>query len=197
MMQVAELMNQYGYFAVFFGVMIEGESVLLAAAYAIHQHYLHVWPVVLTAASGAALSDHVYFYLGRHQGAGWLARHDNVRKRAERVQNLVYQHQTLLLMFFRFMVGFRTITPLLLGMAGVARWRFFVFDVVASLLWATLITFAGNWLLKQLHDLRVYERLSENHMIIGLLLLASLIGAAHLWWMRRKRQRSTPKSPTI
>lgn len=196
-MQVAELMNQYGYFAVFFGVMIEGESVLLAAAYAIHQHYLHLWPVVLIAACGAALSDHIYFYLGRHQGAGWLARHDNVRKRAERVQNLVYQHQTLLLMFFRFMVGFRTITPLLLGMAGVARWRFFLFDLVAALLWATLITLAGNWLLKQLHNLHVYERLTENHMIIALLVLASLIGAGHLWWMRLKRQRSTPKPPML
>ena len=46
-MNLATVLHEYGYPAVFFGVMLEGESVLLAAAYGIHRHFLAWWPVVV------------------------------------------------------------------------------------------------------------------------------------------------------
>jgi membrane protein DedA with SNARE-associated domain len=186
-MDIVQFISQYGYAAVLFGAMIEGESVLLAAAYAVHQHYLLLWPVILCGSLGAIVSDHLYFYVGRTQGSGWLMRHENVRRRAVQVQDLVQKHQTLLLMGFRFMVGFRTITPLLLGMGGVSRLRFLIFDSIASVVWATLITVLGNWILVQLQQLQWPHDAAENRIIWGLVILAALIGAGHLWWMRRKR----------
>jgi membrane protein DedA with SNARE-associated domain len=46
-MELQDWIGQYGYLAVFFGVMLEGESILLAAIYAIHHHYLLMWPVIM------------------------------------------------------------------------------------------------------------------------------------------------------
>jgi membrane protein DedA with SNARE-associated domain len=169
------------------GAMIEGESVLLAAAYAVNQQYLLLWPVIVCGVCGAVLSDHLYFYVGRTQGSGWLMRHENVRRRAIRVQGLVQRHETRLLIGFRFMIGFRTITPLLLGMAGVGRLRFFIFDLIASIAWATVVTLCGHWIVMQLQRWSGDSIWVEDHLMLVLLLTALVIGMCHLWWMRRKK----------
>lgn len=186
-MDIVHFISQYGYAAVLFGTVIEGESVLLAAAYAVNQHYLSFWPVVVCGVGGAVLSDHVYFYLGRTQGSGWLMRHENVRKRAIQVQDLVQRHETRLLIGFRFMIGFRTITPLLLGMAGVGRLRFFIFDLIAAIVWATGVTLCGNWIVMQLQHWSGDATWIDDHLMLVLLLTAALIGLGHVWWMRRKK----------
>ena len=43
-MNLATVLHEYGYPAVFFGVMLEGESVWLAAAYGIDRHFLAIAP---------------------------------------------------------------------------------------------------------------------------------------------------------
>src|SRR3954470_21386108 len=68
-------LHQYGYVALFFGVMLEnagvplpGETALLAAGYLSSPEgggHFHVCTVILVACTGAAIGDNFGYWLGR------------------------------------------------------------------------------------------------------------------------------------
>jgi hypothetical protein len=68
-MEAAALIARYGYAAVFAGTLLEGETLLLLAAYAAHRGYLDWATVVVVAWLGATLGDQLWFALGRYRGA--------------------------------------------------------------------------------------------------------------------------------
>jgi membrane protein DedA with SNARE-associated domain len=64
MVDVAALVQDYGYYAVFVGALLEGETVLAMAGYAAFEGYLKLERVILIAAIGGFLGDQFFFYLG-------------------------------------------------------------------------------------------------------------------------------------
>lgn len=196
-MQSAAFIQQYGYFAVLFGVMVEGESVLLAAAYAIGQHYLAFWPVIVAAMVGAVCIDHVYFYLGRHHGARWLAKHPKLQQRADRFMPYIQRHQNLILISLRFLIGLRTITPIILGMSQIGRVRFFCFNLVSAGLWAMLITQFGQWLVQVLNTYLKDFNFHEHLILIGFLLLALIMTLLHFIGLRERSRPNHQQTPPI
>ena len=56
-MDIATLIAQYGYAAVFLGALFEGESVLLLAGYAAHRGYLDFAALTGVAGIGAMTGD--------------------------------------------------------------------------------------------------------------------------------------------
>ena len=77
-----DLFEQYGYIAVFLGVMLEsiglplpGESLMIAAAlYAASTHRLDIFVLVPLAAAGAICGDQIGYFVGRWIGYRVLAR---------------------------------------------------------------------------------------------------------------------------
>ena len=72
---------RYGYFVVFFGVMLEnagvpvpGETILLAAGFFAAQGHFHLWMVIAIAALGAMLGDNAGYAIGRRVGRAALER---------------------------------------------------------------------------------------------------------------------------
>ncbi len=182
-MNLATVLHEYGYPAVFFGVMLEGESVLLAAAYGIHRHFLAWWPVVGAATLGAMVIDHVYCWLGRLRGRDWLQKHPRTYARAQRMKARIEHHQNLIMLSLRFLIGLRTVTPILLGMAHIPPWRFFLLNLISALAWALLVTWLGerlvHWLRQWVGHLHPLD-----FWIVGGLLLTGLLLA--LWQRRRQ-----------
>src|SRR3954466_398783 len=75
-------MLQYGYWVVFFGVMLEnaglpvpGETILLAAGFFASGGHFRVSLVMLVAMTGAILGDNAGFAIGHHYGRGFLLRY--------------------------------------------------------------------------------------------------------------------------
>src|SRR5574341_1097494 len=73
----------YGYWAVFFGVMLEnagmpvpGETILLVGGYfaASHPDKFNAIRVMATAAAGAVIGDNIGFAIGHHYGGDFLLR---------------------------------------------------------------------------------------------------------------------------
>jgi membrane protein DedA with SNARE-associated domain len=62
------LIAQYGYLVLFFGALVEGETILIAAAFAAHRGYLFLPWVVLIAFAGSFAGDQFCFFLGRKKG---------------------------------------------------------------------------------------------------------------------------------
>jgi len=71
---LSELLQQYGYIVVFAAGLFEGETILMIGAFAVHQGYLSLGPLIACGAAAAFLTDQFYFHLGRRKGAGcWRA----------------------------------------------------------------------------------------------------------------------------
>ena len=73
-MNLPELIENYGYWVVFAGTLLEGESVLLLAGFSAYSGLLELHTVIGVATLGSFLGDQLWFLLGRTQGAKLLAR---------------------------------------------------------------------------------------------------------------------------
>jgi membrane protein DedA with SNARE-associated domain len=180
------LIQQYGYYAVFFGVLLEGETVLALAGLAAHRGYLDFWTVTALAGVAGFLSDQFFFFLGRTRGSVILARFPAARARAHRFDDLLARWHAPLIVVIRFMYGFRTLGPILLGMGRCPRWKFIVFDAIGVAIWAPLVAGAG-WTFGHaveafLEDVHRYET-----WIFAALAVAGAV--ALLVALRRQRRR--------
>src|SRR5213075_91520 len=76
-----DLFKSYGYWVVFFGVMLEnagllipGETILLAAGFFAYQGHFHLPTVMAVAAIGAMIGDNAGYLVGRKLGRATLER---------------------------------------------------------------------------------------------------------------------------
>lgn len=141
----AHLLENYGYYAVFFAGLIEGETMLLLGAYAVHQGYLHMVPLIACGATAAFLSDQFYFQLGRRKGALVLERHPKLEKRFDKAVAFVSRHPIATVMLMRFAWGLRIVFPVTLGMTKMATALYVPLCAVAAVVWATAVAYLGVW----------------------------------------------------
>jgi membrane protein DedA with SNARE-associated domain len=185
-MDLASLIQNWGYPAVFAGSLIEGETILALAAVAAHRGYLALPWVIAVAAAGGFLGDQIYFLVGRFGGDRVLARWPTLRPGAERVRQLLERYDTPLILGVRFMYGLRTVGPIALGMSGV-RWpRFAALNLAGAVIWAGLVAGIGyglgEVLTRLLGDLKHIEQ-----WVFGGVLVAGLVTIA---WLRRRGRRA-------
>lgn len=161
------------YAALFLGVFLEGEFVLLSAIIAAHHGYLNIWLVIITAIIATIGSDLFYFNIGKHKvsrfinNGKWSTKINGVKKRFEK-------HRTQTLLGYRFVYGLRIITPIFLGTQNITVKEFLKFSLLGTLIWATIITglgiFFGELIIRYLNDLEKVE-----FYIIGALLIIALL----------------------
>lgn len=181
---IEDLVRQYGYLAVALGAFAEGETVLLFAGYAAQRGWLE-WPlVVAVAALAATLGDQFFYFLGRAYGPRILRRFPRLQAHLPRVHAMLHRHSHWAIISVRFLYGLRIAGPVLIGVAGVAPWRFIVFNAIGALLWAPLITALG-WFFGTAMA-QVAARLQTGQEVLLALVFAVAAGA---WLVRRLRRR--------
>ena len=186
---VQELIQNYGYIAVFVGALLEGETVLVMAGFAAHAGYLNLALVILIAALGGFLGDQFFFTLGRLRGRQIMARFPGIAAQSARVERLVLRHQTWLVIGVRFMYGLRVAGPLLLGVSHVLPpLRFAALNLVGALLWGTLIGGAG-YVFGRAMEMLLLDAKRYEAVLLGVLLLVGI----GIWTYRRLRLRAGTK----
>ena len=141
-MPIELLIQKYGYFALFVGTFLEGETILILAGFAAHRGYLDLDMVWLVAFAGAVIGDQAYFFAGRFRGAALIAKY-RLRRRVNRVTPYLEKYQNYVLISFRFIYGIRTVTPFAIGISHIDARRFLIFNVASGIVWAMLIGTAG------------------------------------------------------
>lgn len=185
-MDLAGLIDSYGYLAVALGAFLEGETILALAGLAAHRGYLDFYTVVVVAMICGFAGDQFYFFLGRRKGARILERFPDARERAHRFDDLLRRWHAPLIVMIRFMYGFRIVGPILLGMGRVPSWKFVVFNFIGAAIWAPLIAgigyLFGGIVESVLHDVkRIEVWLFAAVIAVGILALA-----IHHWRSRGK-----------
>ena len=182
---ISALISSYGYFAVFIGTLIEGETILIAAGFAAHRGLLD-WPlVVVVAMAGGTLGDQLAFMLGRWRGEALFARFPALAQNKERVFRLLARYDVLFILSVRFMYGLRIAGPVILGSSRMSLRRFAFINVIGAALWAVIIAGAGWFFGAALEALLTNIKKIEEAVLVAIL----AAGAGFWLWRRRKRAR--------
>lgn len=188
-MTLEHLIDSYGYLAILIGTFLEGETILILGGITAKLGYLQLPWVIVYAFCGTLIGDQLFFFLGRFQGASFLQRHPSWNYRAEKVRGILVRHRILIILGFRFVYGFRTITPFVIGMSRVPILEFAILNVISAAVWSIVIGvlgFAfGHAMELVLGDLRRYE----EAIVATVLLTGTLIWIIHIVYLRRKQKQ--------
>lgn len=190
----AALVATYGYWALFAGTFLEGETVLILAGVAAHHGYLALPWVVATAFAGSLLGDQFFFFLGRRHASWILKRLDSWRLPLDVARRHLERHQVLIMIGFRFVYGIRMATPVVIGLSTIRAARFAFFNAVGAAVWATVVTGAG-YLFGQAVTLILDKAQAVQLVVFGLVTVAALTAwGVRLVRRRRRRNAARPSS---
>ena len=191
---IEHYMLVYGYWAVFFGVMLEnagvpvpGETILLIAGYFASTGEFNLALVMIIAASGAVVGDNIGFAIGHHYGRGFLLRVGRffflTPKRLAHMENYFESHGNKTILVARFITGLRVFAALLAGASRKMPWRVFVlYNMAGAILWSVVITTLGYLFGASLPLLVKWVGRSGT-----ILLIAAVVIGVIAWRVRRHR----------
>jgi len=144
-MSLEFLVAQYGYLAVLFGTMFEGESIMFIAGYFSHSDYLQLPWVYLLGILGTHIGESFFYFLGRSKGTSLLERKPAWKAHSIEVFKRFKRHRYILIVFYRFFYGMRTVAPLMIGTSGIRPLVFQVLNLIGVSLWAGCLTSLGYY----------------------------------------------------
>ena len=181
-MNLPELIDTYGYWVVFAGTLLEGESVLLLAGFAAYSGLLELHTVIGVATLGSFLGDQLWFLLGRKQGAKLLVRFPKYAAPAARAEELLHKYDTPIILAVRFLYGLRIVLPFTIGMSRISALRFQLLNFAGAVLWASsgaaVGYLFGNAIENILGDFHRYEKYA-----LAFIAIAGLV----YWFYSRRR----------
>jgi membrane protein DedA with SNARE-associated domain len=172
--------NAYGpeiYLLIFLGLMIEGEGVLFAAFYLVHQEKLDLPVLLMVAVSGVIAGDNLWFLSGR------LVRRvpllgKILKKVPAAIDEFIRTRAALTIIVSKFLYGFHRPILLYLHGAGVKYPDFLKGDVPAALLWVGVMSTAGYFFSSSLVLIREnfkYWQLGFAAVIITFIVIYKLV----------------------
>ena len=185
--KLLEYFSHYGYWVVFFGVMLEnaglpipGETILLAAGFFASLGHFNIAIVMIVAAVGAMLGDNAGYAIGRKLGRAALERYGRrVGLSAAllgRFDHFFLKNGNRTIFFARFITGLRVFAALLAGAAAMPWRMFLLYNSAGAVVWAIVITLAGYFFGKSWHVLeRVVGGFGAAALIAVVIVLIILI----------------------
>jgi membrane protein DedA with SNARE-associated domain len=187
--RMEEYLREFGYLALFIGTFLEGETILIIAAYLASKGMLNIYLVTLSAVAGTILGDQTYFYIGRIQGISFIQKRPNLKKKWVRISGLIERRENIIILAYRFVYGFRNITPFALGILNIHAMKFLILNVIAATVWAISFSVLGYTFGAMIrNDIETYEKV----FALGILFIAVL--AAFIYWLK-KRMKNEPIVP--
>lgn len=149
-------MGPWTYFILFLIVFCEtglivtpflpGDSLLFAAGTFAGVSLLDLPLLLATLSAAGILGDGVNFSLGSSVGRRLLASKANhfiKQEHLDKTNRFYERHGGKTIILARFMPIIRTFAPFVAGLGGMAKSRFFLFNVTGGLLWVFLLTGSG------------------------------------------------------
>jgi membrane protein DedA with SNARE-associated domain len=136
------------YTGILIGIFLEGEMIMISSVIAAHHGYLNLWLVIILGIAGTYCSDCFYFFLGRKKGKEWLNKHQKFKNKVAIIDKKLQKSPVIIYIGYRFLYGFRTIAPLVIGASKTKTNIFILFSAVSTLIWASVYCSIGYYLEK-------------------------------------------------
>jgi membrane protein DedA with SNARE-associated domain len=167
------------YCLVYIACLFEGETALTTAAFAAHRGYLEIFAVMVVALLATQTWDWFWFTIGRKKGREFLEKKPVLLDKAMKINNLLGKYPVPLLLGYRFLFGFRTAVPIVIGMSSVSKQKFLTFSLINTILWDILFSSAGyffgaflqaNWKKIEYYEFEIMGCIIFFGIITGILL---------------------------
>jgi membrane protein DedA with SNARE-associated domain len=200
--QIVDWLGRYGYVGIAAGVMLEsagipvpGETVLFAASFGAAHGLLALPAVIGAGAAAAVLGDNLGYWLGRRLGRAWADRHGRwlllTHARLRKMDRFFDRFGPPAVVLARFIAGVRVVAAFSAGMARMQWWKFFLYNALGGVAWATATGISGYALgkgAKQLSELTGTWVTAVVTLVLGF--------AVGYWlWRRLMREREESDSP--
>jgi membrane protein DedA with SNARE-associated domain len=128
------------YIGVGIGIIFQGEVALIGSGHLIYVGTAKFWLVVLIATLLSTINGEFFFIASK---IGLKLFQTNFKDKISKVGNLIQKYKTFLLLFSRFIYGFRNIIPIAFGLSEIRHLEFSIFNFAGAFIWALTFTSIG------------------------------------------------------
>ena len=159
------------------GLPLPGETILIGAAiYARINEVIDLKFVVFAAASGAIIGDNLGYLIGYKFGYSALRRYGPrlglPLQKQRLIQYLFYRWGGLVILFGRFITLLRVFAALMAGASHVPFLRFFIYNALGGILWATCFGYGAYILTENFEKVQTpTAKILFVFLLIGLIVI--------------------------
>jgi membrane protein DedA with SNARE-associated domain len=179
------LLHKFGYFAVFIGTFLEGETILVMAGFFAERGYLEILVVALVAAAGAYVGHVFWFWLGRTQGVRLLDRFPKMKKHFGRGIRIFERYGAPAIFITQWLYGLRVTCAVIIGISRISMLKFLVLEAITCLVWAAVISAAGFYFGRAVESVLGRAAHIEKWGLLILVVGGIAVWAYHRWKERR------------
>ncbi len=185
---VIPYLNNYGYPAVFFGVLLEdfgiplpGETILLTGALFSTLGSFKIEWVALLGFCGAVIGDNIGYAIGTYAGRPAVLKYGRFvflsPERLRKLEDFFAHHGGKVVIVARFLQGLRQFNGIVAGLSRMEWKRFLAFNMIGAGLWVGAWCAAGYYLSSRLGAILTGFQHFEKFIMIGLGALTFLLAA--------------------
>ncbi len=159
------------------GFFLPGDTLLLSAGVIAAQGQLPIIPTIAVIAVAAIVGDNTGYLLGRFMGKRLFHKKDGILFRQEyvtRAEAFFEKYGLKVMLISHYIPIVRSFAPLVAGVGRMNRGKFFIYDAIGDISWATVITMLGYWFGSKIPDLDKY--------ILPTILAATIFTTAPMFW---------------
>jgi len=200
--KIEEIAQQYGYLAIFVGILLEnlgiplpGETVTLIGGFLAGSGQLNYWFVLGSAILGAVIGGTCGYWIGRFAGWPFLLKLSRLlripEQRVEESKTKFSENAAKAVFFGRFIALLRVLAGLLAGIAEMPFGKFFLYNLAGAVVWASVMV-TLSFFLGQFVSLEELVGLAGQFTIVALLIVLAWI-VVPLWLESRQIKQSVAK----
>lgn len=201
--KIQEIAYQYGYWAVFIGILLEnlgiplpGETLTLLGGFLAGSGQLNYWFVLTSAILGAVIGGTCGYWIGRYTGWSFLLKLGRFlripQERLEESKNKFTENAGKAVFFGRFVALLRILAGLLAGIAEMPYGKFFVYNLAGATVWAFVMV-TLSFFLGQILSLEQLVAFAGQFTIVALVVVIAWIFVP-LWLESRQVKQSVAKT---
>ncbi|MFT3976345.1 MAG: DedA family protein [Sphingomonas bacterium] len=140
-MTIEAIVARYGLAALLVGAGIEGETVVVAGGILAHRGLFPLPGAMAAAAAGSFLADQLWFHVGRRFHDHRVVKKAHEKPAFAKAIGFLQRHPIGFIFAFRFIYGFRTVSPIAIGTTDVPARLFVIVNLLSAIVWG--IVFSG------------------------------------------------------
>ena len=191
-----QLMESYGYIALFVAMVLENanipipsEVVLGFAGFLISQQIFSFWTTFIVACLAGLVGSVLSYWLGSYGGRPLLLKYGKYiffnEHKFQMAENMFNKYGGAAVLICRCLPGVRTFISFPAGIARYPFWKFTIFTIIGTIPWTLLLVWAGSMLGSHWRDLIQY-----NHIFLIVIAVVCVIAAVVYFWHKRRRRNA-------